>query len=75
MVDAATNSDAPQKYYRAATGVLAPAITNYLGRGIANVQVDFHLGVEGGDATNFPATILSLPATGYLFQDVAGDSC
>jgi hypothetical protein len=59
----------PQNFYRAANGALAPAITNYQAGGIANVQVDFHLGTEGGVNSPYPATIESLPALGYLFQD------
>ena len=60
---------APAKFYRAATGALAPAITNYQASGTNHVQVDFTLGIEGGATSLYPATILSLPASGYLFRD------
>ena len=69
FLDAGANSQTSPRFYRAATGALAPAITNFQAQGTANVQVDFELGVEGGALTPYPATIESLPALGYLFQD------
>lgn len=57
------------KFYRTATGARAPVITNYQASGTANVQVDFTLGIEGGADAPYPATVLSLPARGYLFRD------
>jgi hypothetical protein len=56
-------------FYRTATGALAPAITNYQASGTANVPVDFTVGVEGGVNSPYPATVLTLPARGYLFRD------
>jgi hypothetical protein len=67
--DTGAGAGQPKNFYRAANGALAPAITNYQAGGIANVQVDFNLGQEGGVDSPYPATIESLPALGYLFQD------
>lgn len=58
-----------RRYYRTSATAAAPVITNYQATGTANVQADFNLGVEGGLATPYPATVLTLPASGYLFQD------
>jgi hypothetical protein len=69
FLDSRANSQASPRFYRAVTGALAPAITNFQAGGTANVQVDFELGVEGGVLAPYPATIESLPALGYLFQD------
>jgi hypothetical protein len=66
--DTSAPSGQPKSFYRAATGALAPAITNYQANGTANVQVDFNLGMEGGINSPYPATVESLPPLGYLFQ-------
>jgi len=65
----ATPWPGPARFYRAATGASAPVITNYVAAGTANVQVDFALGTEGGVSSPYPATLLTLPPLGSLFQD------